>query len=125
MNFVDNFNKAKPSDLLEGSPPNDQRNTQSESFFSLEKASDGKLNIDATNHWEAPIIDELQDSEPISIIGQHLDFMIASTPQGHFVYWKGMKPLKLLSYDMRLVAYIPNLLYQDGSELSTIREEGI
>jgi len=46
--FVDS-NKAKPSDLLEESPPDDQKNTQIENFFNLEKASNDRLNIDATN----------------------------------------------------------------------------
>ena len=85
--LVDNLNKAQLSNLLEELPPNDQGNTQSETFFDLEKVSDDMLNIDATNFWEAPILDEVQDNEPISIIGQHLDyFTIASTAQGSFVY---------------------------------------
>ena len=111
MKLVDNLNKAQLSNLLEELPPNDQGSTQSETFFDLEKASDDTLNIDTTNFWEAPIIDELRDSELISIIGQHLNFTITSTPQGRFVYWKGMEPPELLGHDTRLVAYVPNLPY--------------
>ena len=109
--LVDNLNKAQLSNVLKELPPNDHGNTQSETFFDLEKASDDTLNIDTTNFWEAPIIDELRDSELISIIGQHLNFTITSTPQGRFVHWKGMVPQELLGHDTRLVAYVPNLPY--------------
>jgi hypothetical protein len=35
----------------------------------------------------------------------HLGLTITSTPQGHFVYWKGFEPSELLDYESRLVAF--------------------
>jgi hypothetical protein len=35
--------------------------------------------------------------------GNNLGLTITSTPQGRFVYWKGLEPSELLKYDSRLV----------------------
>ena len=72
----------------------------------------------------ASIYDKFPDNEPISIIGQHLDLTIAFMLQGRFMYWKVLEPPELLGYDAWLVAYIPDLPYQEGNNLSPIREEG-
>jgi hypothetical protein len=37
--------------------------------------------------------------------GSFLGLTITSTLQGHFVYWKGFEPSKLLDYESRLVAF--------------------
>jgi hypothetical protein len=55
------------------------------------------------------------DFEPFS--GSHLGLTITSTPQGRFVYRKGMEPSELLEYDSRLVAFIQELPFQE--ELKT------
>jgi len=122
--LAEDLSRIQLSDLLGGPSLGDQERFQSETFFDPGKASDDLLITDATNPWEAPVTDELLDNEPISIIGKHLDLTIASTPQGRFVYWKGMEHPELLGHDARLVAYFPNLPYQDGNQLSPIHEEG-
>ena len=90
--LADNLSKILFSDLLEELSSNDQENIQSKIFFDLEKDLDDSPSADATNFWEAPNIDELPKTEPISIIGQHLDFTVASTPQGHFMYYRAWSP---------------------------------
>ena len=90
--LADNLSKILFSDLLEELSSNDQENIQSKIFFDLEKDLDDSPSADATNFWEAPNIDELPKTEPISIIGQHLDFTVASTPQGHFMYCRAWSP---------------------------------
>ena len=128
--LADHFSEIQLSNLLEKQPSdcdaiiNDQRDSESETLFDLEKASDNLLTANATEPWEAPIYDEYPDNELISVIGQYLDLTIASISQARFVYWKGMKPSKLLKRNERLVAYIPELPYQEGSHLSLILEEG-
>ena len=62
---------------------------------------------------KTPIDDEIFDDEPVSPLGHHLGLTIASTPQGRFIYWKGLEPPELLGLDARLVAYIPD--YSDES----------
>jgi hypothetical protein len=47
-----------------------------------------------------------------------------STPQGHFVYWKGFEPSELFDYDFRLVAFMQELSFQKGKPLSPISEGG-
>ena len=91
MDLVDDLGKIQLFDPL-ALPSIDRKDNQSGNFVNSEKASDDLLSTDATNSWRAPIYDEFPDNEPISIIGQHLDLTIASTPQGHFMYWKGLGP---------------------------------
>ena len=45
-------------------------------------------------------------------------------PNVHYLYWEGMEPLELFRYDSHLVAYLLDLPYQEGIQLSSIREEG-
>jgi hypothetical protein len=55
---------------------------------------------------EAPVLDnhsQLNDY-PESFLGNHLGLTLTSTPQGHFMDWKGLEPFELLEYDSRLVA---------------------
>ena len=68
---------------------------------------------------------QYSDNEPISIIGHHLDLTITSTSHGWFMYWKGMEPPELLGQDTRLVAYIPNLAYQEGTHVFPVPKEGM
>ena len=68
---------------------------------------------------------QYSDNEPISIIGRHLDLTITSTSHGWFMYWKGMEPPELLGKDTRLVAYIPNLAYQEGTHVFPVPKEGM
>jgi hypothetical protein len=35
-----------------------------------------------------------------------LGLTITSTPQGHFVYWKGFEPSELLDYESHLIAFM-------------------
>jgi hypothetical protein len=49
--------------------------------------------------------------------------MITSTPEGHFVHWKGMKPSDLLEAEDRLVAHLEPLPFQEGRPLATMVEE--
>jgi hypothetical protein len=48
---------------------------------------------------------------------------ITSTPEGHFVYWKGMKLSDLLEAEDRLVAHLEPLPFQEGRPLATMAEE--
>ena len=68
--------------------------------------------------------DETLDDKPISLIGHHLGLTIVSTSQGHFIYWKGLESPELLGLDACLIAYIPDLPYQEGNQLSPFQEEG-
>jgi hypothetical protein len=49
--------------------------------------------------------------------------MITSTPEGHFVLWKGMKLSNLLGDEDRLVAHLEPLPFQEGKPLATMVEE--
>jgi hypothetical protein len=49
--------------------------------------------------------------------------MITSTPEGHFVHWKGMKLSDLLEAEDRLVAHLEPLPFQEGRPLATMAEE--
>jgi hypothetical protein len=49
--------------------------------------------------------------------------MITSTPEGHFVHWKAMKPSDLLKAEDRLVAHLEPLPSQEGKLLATMAEE--
>jgi hypothetical protein len=49
--------------------------------------------------------------------------MITSTPEGHFVHWKGMKPSDLLEAEDRLVAHLEPLPFQESRPLATVVEE--
>ena len=70
------------------------------------------------------IHDEHPGNQSVTIVGQHLGLTIATTPNVHYLYWEGMEPLELFGYDSRLVAYLLDLPYQEGIQLSPIREEG-
>jgi hypothetical protein len=61
----------------------------------------------ATAYQEAPVLDNhiKSDDDPKFFSGNHLGLTITSTPQGCFVYWKGLEPSELLEYDSRLVAF--------------------
>ena len=58
---------------------NDRKKIQFENFFNPKKGLEG-------------LHDEFPDNESIIIIGQHMDLTIVSTPQGQFMYWKGLEP---------------------------------
>jgi hypothetical protein len=49
--------------------------------------------------------------------------MITSTPEGHFVHWKGMKLSDLLEAEDRLVAHLEPLPFHEGRPLATVVEE--
>jgi hypothetical protein len=49
--------------------------------------------------------------------------MITSTPEGHFMHWKGMKLSNLLEDEDRLVAHLETLPFQEGRPLATVAEE--
>jgi hypothetical protein len=49
--------------------------------------------------------------------------MITSTPEGHFVHWKGMKLSDLLEDEDRLMAHLEPLPFQEGKPLATMAEE--
>jgi hypothetical protein len=49
--------------------------------------------------------------------------IITSTPEGHFVHWKGMKLSDLLEAEDRLVAHLEPLPFQEGRPLATVAEE--
>jgi hypothetical protein len=60
----------------------------------------------ATTRREAPVLDNHpQPDDYLELfLGNYLGLTITSTPQGHFMYWKGLEPSKLLEYNSRLVA---------------------
>ena len=117
-------NDTKLSDQIRKLSLDDRGEIQSKNVLNLERESKIAHSLYATNHGKALSCDETLDDEPISIIGRHHDLTIASTPQGHFMYWKGLEPPDLLRLDARLVAYIPDLPYQEGNQLPPIQEEG-
>jgi hypothetical protein len=88
--------------------------TQSEFLSTLEEDLDNLLKIGdegATACREAPVFDKYSESDDDSETSQgcHLGLTITSTPQGRFVYWKGMEPSELLEFDSHLVAFIEEL----------------
>jgi hypothetical protein len=48
----------------------------------------------------------------------HNGLMITSTPEGHFVHWKGMKLSNLLEDEDRLVAHLEPLPFSGGQPIS-------
>jgi hypothetical protein len=80
----------------------------------------------ATACGEASVLDNHSESDddPKSFSGNHLGLTITPTPQGHFVYLKGLEPSELLEYNSRLVAFMQELPFQEGKPLSSILEEG-
>jgi hypothetical protein len=60
----------------------------------------------ATAHQESLVLDNDSQSNDYSelFLGSHPGLTITSTPQGRFVYWKGLVPSELLEFDSRLVA---------------------
>ena len=75
---------------------------------------------------EAPIFDSYPDSNEDSTGSSNKDmnFTITSTLQGCFVYWKNSETNGLLD-NLCLVAYIPDLPYQQGRPLPPTEEERI
>jgi hypothetical protein len=49
--------------------------------------------------------------------------IITSTTEGHFVHWKGIKLSDLLEDEVRLVAHLEPLPFQEGKPLATTVEE--
>jgi hypothetical protein len=80
----------------------------------------------ATARRAAPALENhLQpDGHSESFSGSHLGLTITSTPQGHFIYWKGFEPSELLDYESCLVAFTQELPFQEDRPLSPIAEEG-
>jgi hypothetical protein len=90
---------------------------------------------------------EANNSESLSALEKNLDFllqigkpeattcrgaagclgddglMITSTPEGHFVHWRGMKLSDLLEDEDRLVEHLEPLPFQEGKPLATTPEE--
>jgi hypothetical protein len=87
------------------------------------RLANGITEKEDTTCWEAPIYDSYPDSDDDSTqsLDRDLSLIITSTPRGSFVYWKGFEPTKLLD-DPRLIAYIPDPLFQHGKPLSPIEE---
>jgi hypothetical protein len=88
-----------------------QEADMSESLSALEKDLDCLLQLggpEATARREA-----------LGCFGAN-DLMITSTPEGHFVHWKGMK---LSEAEDRLVAHLEPLPFQEGRPLATVVEE--
>jgi hypothetical protein len=68
---------------------------------------------DAITFGKALIHDEHPGNQLVTIVGQYIGITIASMPNGHYLYSEGMEPPELLGYDSHLVAYLPDLPYQD------------
>jgi hypothetical protein len=49
--------------------------------------------------------------------------MITSSPEGHFMHWKGMELSDLLEAEDQLVAHLEPLPFQEGRPLATVVEE--
>jgi hypothetical protein len=86
----------------------------------LEEDLDSLLKIldeGATACRGSPIFDNYSDldDDPESFSGSHLGLTITTTPQGRFVYWKGMEPSELDEYDSHLVAFMQELLSRKAS----------
>jgi hypothetical protein len=101
---------------------------QFESLSDLEEDLDHLLKIEdkgATACQGAPIFNNYSnsDDDPGSFSGCHLGLTITTTPQGRFMYWKGMEHSELLEYDSHLVAFTWELPFQEGKPLSRITEE--
>ena len=81
---------------------------------------------EATACREAPIFDsypDLDDEFDLELANCP-GLTIVATPQGHFLYWQGSGPAKLLD-NARLVACLQDLPYQKRRPLSPIEEEGV
>jgi hypothetical protein len=49
--------------------------------------------------------------------------MVTSTPKGRFVHWRGIELFDLLEAEVRLVAHLEPLPFQEGRLLATVAEE--
>jgi hypothetical protein len=83
-------------------------------------SSRGLGDKETTTYREAPVLDNHSESDddPESFSGNHLGLTISSTPQGCFVYWKGLEHSELLEYDSRLMVFMQELPFQEGKPLS-------
>jgi hypothetical protein len=81
--------------------------TRFESLSDLEEDLDRLLKLEdegglgdkgATACWEAVVLinHSQPDDHPESFLDSHIGLTITSTPQGQFVYWKGLEPSELL-----------------------------
>lgn len=124
-NITDHFGEIQLSDLI-GEPISDPNlastsweEIQSETFFNHEQVSHNTTLLGGLS-----IYDEEADTQSVTIIGHYLALTIASNPRGHYLYWEGMEPPKLLGYSSQLIAYLPDLPYQEGVHLSPVHGEG-
>jgi hypothetical protein len=100
------FEKGEPS-LVGGPPFSTTTQTQTKSTHHLQVGAE-------EDSWtrEPPLGGRPQFSTttrnpmitPESFLGNHLGSTITYTPQGCFMYWKGLEPTELLEHDSRLVA---------------------
>jgi hypothetical protein len=58
--------------------------------------------------------------QPLS--GPASGLVITSTPAGRFVYWPDRKPLDLTDENLRYVAYLDSLPFQEGTPLAPTEE---
>jgi hypothetical protein len=81
-------------------------NSNKEYLLTISSSRGGLKDEGATARREAPVLDNHSqpDDYSESFLGNHLGLTITSTPQGHFVYWKGLEPSELLEYDSSLMA---------------------
>jgi hypothetical protein len=114
-----------------GPPVFDIYSDSNEEYCSLSttpssQSRDGLGDEGATARRVAPTLENHSqpDGHTESFLGSHLGLTITSTPQGHFVYWKGFEPSELLNYKSRLVAFMQKLPFQEGKPLSPIAKEG-
>jgi hypothetical protein len=105
-----------------------QEAIQSKFLSASEKDFDGLLKIEevgTTACREAPIFDDYDSDSDDNVepfMGDNQGLVITSTPKGHFMHWKGMKPSKDGAH---LVAHRNILPFQEGRSLSAIMEENL
>jgi hypothetical protein len=82
--------------------------------------SDSAYEFDFGSDPEEPESEDNSTEQPLS--GPASGLVITSTPAGRFVYWPDRKPADLADRNLRYVAYLDSLPFQEGTPLSRVEE---
>jgi hypothetical protein len=82
--------------------------------------SDSAYEFDLGSDPKDPESEDNTTEQPLS--GPASRLVITSTPAGRFVYWPDRKPADLISGDLRYVAYLDSLPFQEGTPFARAGE---
>jgi hypothetical protein len=82
--------------------------------------SDSAYEFDFGSDLDEPESEDDSTEQPLS--GPVSGLVITSTPAGRFVYWPDRKPTDLIHRNLRYVAYLDSLPFQEGTPLARAEE---